>query len=125
MIQLDRKSQVAGKAPRHQHRHQLNHNRPTTTNQPTPLPSTRTVIISPPANDTQATNSAELSAGVLDFDLGEADSTAVCWKLCDRRIPFVLHSGRFYSAFKQWPSAPVVFKPAGKGLIATVAGLFR
>jgi DNA-binding NtrC family response regulator len=70
-------------------------------------------------------NCAELSAGVLDFDLGKADSTPVCWRLFDRRIPFVFHSGRFYSAFKQWPSAPVVFKPAGQGLIATVTGLFR
>jgi DNA-binding response OmpR family regulator len=30
-----------------------------------------------------------LSAGVLNFDLGKADSTAVCWKLVDRRSPFV------------------------------------
>jgi CheY-like chemotaxis protein len=67
----------------------------------------------------------ELSAGVLDFDLGRGDSTPVCWRLFDRRIPFVFHSGRFYSAFKQWPSAPVVFKPTGQGLIATVTGLFR
>jgi putative ABC transport system substrate-binding protein len=36
----------------------------------------------------------DLSAGVLDFDLGNADSTAVCWKLVDRRIPFIFHTGR-------------------------------
>jgi hypothetical protein len=35
---------------------------------------------------------------VLDFDLGEADSTQVCWKLASRQIPF-FHSGRLYSAF--------------------------
>jgi hypothetical protein len=35
----------------------------------------------------------DLSAGVLDFDLGNADSTAVCWKLYDRRIPFVFYTG--------------------------------
>ena len=45
-----------------------------------------------------------VAAGVLDFDLGKEDSTLVCWKLVDRGIPFVFHSGRMYSAFRQWPS---------------------
>jgi CheY-like chemotaxis protein len=66
-----------------------------------------------------------VSAGVLDFDLGGADSTPVCWKLVDRSIPFVFQTGRIYSAFRQWPSAPVILKPSSHGLIATVAGLFR
>ena len=66
-----------------------------------------------------------ISAGVLDFDLGNADSTPVCWKLVDRRIPFIFHSGRIYSAFQQWPSAPVILKPATHGLISSVVGLFR
>ena len=66
-----------------------------------------------------------LSAGVLDFDLGKADSTAVCWRLVDRRIPFVFHTGRIYSAFRQWPSAPVILKPSTHGLISAVAALFR
>ena len=67
----------------------------------------------------------DLAAGVLDFDLGKADSTPVCWKLVDRRIPFVFHSGRMYSAFRQWPRAPVILKPATQSLIGAVAGLFR
>ena len=67
----------------------------------------------------------DLSAGVLDFDLGKADSTAVCWKLVDRRIPFLFHTGRIYSAFRQWPSAPVILKPSTHGLISAVAALFR
>ena len=70
-------------------------------------------------------NLPELSAGVLDFDLGKADSTLICWKLFDRGIPFVFHTGRTYSAFRQWPSAPVILKPDNHGLIAAVAGLFR
>jgi len=41
----------------------------------------------------------DISAGVLDFDLGKADSTLICWKLVDRRIPFIFHTGRVYSAF--------------------------
>jgi len=67
----------------------------------------------------------DLSAGVLDFDLGNADSTAVCWKLVDRRIPFIFHTGLVYSAFRQWPSAPVILKPSTHGLISAVAALFR
>jgi DNA-binding response OmpR family regulator len=66
-----------------------------------------------------------VSAGVLDFDLGSADTAPVCWRLVDRRIPFVFHSGRVYSAFRQWPSAPIILKPSGHGLIATVAALLR
>ena len=66
-----------------------------------------------------------LSAGVLDFDLGNADSTAVCWKLVDRRIPFVFHTGRVYPAFQQWPAAPVLLKPTHPRLIATLAAFFR
>jgi hypothetical protein len=31
------------------------------------------------------------SVGVLDFDLGNAESTVICWRLVDRRIPFVFH----------------------------------
>ena len=66
-----------------------------------------------------------ISAGVLDFDLGSADSTPVCWKLIDRGIPFVFHTGLVYSAFRQWPDAPVILKPSTRGLIGAVAGLFR
>ena len=65
-----------------------------------------------------------VAAGVLDFDLGKEDSTLVCWKLVDRGIPFVFHSGRMYSAFRQWPSAPVILKPTTQSLIGAVAGLF-
>jgi CheY-like chemotaxis protein len=67
----------------------------------------------------------DLAAGVLDFDLGQVDSTPVCWKLVDRRIPFVFHSGRMYSAFRRWPRAPVILKPATQSLIGAVAALFR
>jgi CheY-like chemotaxis protein len=67
----------------------------------------------------------ELSAGVLDFDLGNADSSPVCWKLVRRRIPFVFYTGRIYGAFRQWPTIPVVLKPSSSGLITTVARLFR
>jgi hypothetical protein len=67
----------------------------------------------------------DLSAGVLDFDLGNADSSSVCWKLVRRRIPFVFYTGRIYTVFQQWPTIPVVLKPVSGGLITTLAGLFR
>jgi response regulator RpfG family c-di-GMP phosphodiesterase len=68
---------------------------------------------------------ANLAAGVLDFDLGKADSTQVCWKLASRQIPFLFHSGRLYSEFRQWPCAPVLLKPTTHGLIEAVAALLR
>ena len=64
-----------------------------------------------------------LSAAVLDFDLGCADTTGVCWKLTDRRIPFLVHTGRVYSAFQQWPAAPVLLKPATSVIVATLGTL--
>jgi len=67
----------------------------------------------------------DLSAGVLDFDLGSTDSSAICWKLVNRHIPFVFHTARIHSAFQQWPGAPVLLKPIRQGLIASVAALLR
>lgn len=66
-----------------------------------------------------------LSAAVLDFDLGNADSSALCWKLADRHIPFLFHTGRVYSAFQQWPSAPVILKASAHSLIAAVDELLH
>jgi CheY-like chemotaxis protein len=63
---------------------------------------------------------SDLSAGVLDFDLNRGDSTLVCWKLFDRRIPFVFHTGRVFSAFRQWPAAPVILKPANQGRVVSL-----
>ena len=67
----------------------------------------------------------DLSAGVLDFDLGNTNSSSVCWKLVSRHTPFVFYTGRNYTAFRQWPTIPVVLKPASSGLITTLVGLFR
>ena len=67
----------------------------------------------------------DLSAGVLDFNLGAVDSSPICRKLVERRIPFLFHTGRVCPAFRQWPAAPVLLKPSHPGLIASVAALFR
>ena len=66
-----------------------------------------------------------LSAGVLDFDLGTADTSPVCRKLVDRGIPFLFHSGRVDSAVAQWPGAPIVLKSSGRTLMTTLIGLLR
>jgi len=67
----------------------------------------------------------DLSAGVLDFDLGRTDSSPICWKLVNRDIPFLFYTARIHTAFQQWPAAPVLLKPTQQGLIASVAALFR
>jgi DNA-binding response OmpR family regulator len=67
----------------------------------------------------------DLSAAVLDFDLVGADTTPVCWKLIDRGIPFLFHTGRVYSAFQQWPAAPVLLKPGASAIVAAVEALLR
>jgi DNA-binding response OmpR family regulator len=66
-----------------------------------------------------------LSAGVLDFRLSPGDSTPICWRLTDRRIPFLFHTAGPAREFQQWPQAPVLIKPMTHRLVATVAGLFR
>jgi DNA-binding response OmpR family regulator len=66
-----------------------------------------------------------LSAAVLDFGLGDGDADAVCARLDERRIPFILHSG--YT--RHGPACGrgiVIPKPASpETLIDTVVGLLR
>jgi DNA-binding response OmpR family regulator len=71
------------------------------------------------------TEHPKLSAGVLDFRLASGDSTSICWRLADRRIPFMFHTAAPAREFQQWPQAPVIIKPMTHRLVATVAGLFR
>jgi CheY-like chemotaxis protein len=67
----------------------------------------------------------DLSAGVLDFRLSNSDSSAICWKLTDRGIPFMFHTAARAREFAQWPLAPVLIKPTTHRLVAMVAGFFR
>ena len=66
-----------------------------------------------------------LSIAVLDFDLGDCDSTPVCRKLVEREIPFLFHTGRVYGACQQWPAAPVVLKASSDELVTALAALCR
>lgn len=66
-----------------------------------------------------------LSAAILDFGLRNVDGTALCARLRDRRIPFILHSG-FPAAHKPAPDAIVVPKPAPpEHLVRVVVGMLR
>ena len=66
-----------------------------------------------------------LSAAVLDFGLGKDDAAAVCGRLTERNIPFVLHSG-YAHASDACGGGTVVPKPADPAtLVTTIAGLLR
>jgi DNA-binding response OmpR family regulator len=68
-----------------------------------------------------------LSAAVIAQRLGKDDTTAICRRLTDLGIPFMLHTRRDATeARRQWPNAPVVAKPASSTeLISTVVGLLN
>src|SRR5262245_56931422 len=60
-----------------------------------------------------STEHPELSAAVIDLHLGDGSGTAICKRLRERGIPFVVHTG--YPAMlvsREWPDVPVVSKPA-------------
>jgi DNA-binding response OmpR family regulator len=67
----------------------------------------------------------DLSAAVLDFGLSDGEGTALCERLKERGIPFVLHSG--YSHVHDACLAGVVIpKPAHpSALVAAIAQLLR
>lgn len=64
-----------------------------------------------------------LSAAILDFGLGDGNVDALCARLTDRVIPYILHSG--YSQHGKACGAGVVIpKPANPSiLISTVRDL--
>src|SRR5262245_33427808 len=55
----------------------------------------------------------DLSAAVVDINLGGGDCAAVCRRLSERRIPFVFYTGDARAdILVQWPDAPVLTKLA-------------
>ena len=65
-------------------------------------------------------DSTDFSAAVLDFNLGRDTSTTVCWRLVQRQIPFMFHSGERHNEFLLWPSAPVLIKPASPMMLVNM-----
>src|SRR2546423_6457380 len=63
----------------------------------------------------------DLSAAVLDFGLPDAEGTALCERLRDRQIPFVLHTG-YQHTNEACHAGELVLKPTPPaGLDSTVA----
>jgi DNA-binding response OmpR family regulator len=67
----------------------------------------------------------EISAAVVDVNLGGDNCFAVCQALFHRSIPFLFHTGhREADVLKAWPEAPLIVKPAGHDeLVACLAAL--
>ena len=64
---------------------------------------------------------AEISAAIVDVQLGAEDAAEVCRHLKRRRIPFVFYTGRTDVTFlhAQWPDVSVLKKPAAPEHIVT------
>ena len=62
-----------------------------------------------------------LAAAVLDFGLGDGDAEALCARLNQRGIPFVLHSG-YEHAGEACRSGIVIPKPANPDRLVDAVG---
>jgi CheY-like chemotaxis protein len=60
----------------------------------------------------EAAQHADISAAVLDVNMGDGDCGAVCEVLAKRQVPFIFHTGYVDGGpIDRWPR-PVVAKPA-------------
>ena len=69
---------------------------------------------------------AELTAAVLDVELGHDMVAPVARTLSERGVPFIFHTGRhdIDVLIRQWPGCGVVRKPASPhAVVAAVAGV--
>lgn len=69
---------------------------------------------------------AELTAAVLDVELGQDMIAPVARTLSGRGVPFIFHTGRndIEVLIRQWPGCRVVRKPASpQAVVAAVAGV--
>jgi CheY-like chemotaxis protein len=73
-------------------------------------------------------SSSDPSAAVVDISLDRGDDcSAVCNRLSDRCIPFVIYTGDARAdILLKWPDAPLLTKLANKErVVGVVAGLLR
>jgi CheY-like chemotaxis protein len=67
----------------------------------------------------------QISAAILDINLGREDCSALCQNLSQRRIPFVFYTG-YATAPDGWSDVPIITKPAqGTQIVDTVERLCR
>lgn len=65
----------------------------------------------------------DLSAAVIDFGLSDGEGTALCERLNERRIPFVLHTG-YQHVPEVCHTGVLIPKPADPHqLVSAIAGL--
>ena len=71
--------------------------------------------------------SHEITAAVVDVNLGKEDSLPVARRLDAAGIPFVFHTGNGDKlSASPWPQAPIIKKPAApEKLIAAVAAVAK
>lgn len=56
---------------------------------------------------------ADISAAIVDVDLGGPNSAEACQLLARRRIPFVFYTGHVLSPLiREWHQVPMLVKPA-------------
>jgi DNA-binding response OmpR family regulator len=72
-------------------------------------------------------DATELSAAVVDINLGGQDCGAVCERLAQRNVPFVLYTGMARpEVLLRWPEAPVLTKLVDTHkVVSVVAGILR
>src|SRR5262245_4201921 len=54
----------------------------------------------------------DLTAAVLDYNLGANNSVLVGWRLHSCGVPFLFYTGRFDLRTLPWPTVPVIHKPS-------------
>ena len=59
------------------------------------------------------TGHPDLSGAVIDLRLGDESATPIFQRLAHRNLPFVVHTGYASDALaREWPSVPIIQKPA-------------
>ena len=59
-----------------------------------------------------STEHPQLSAAVVDLHLGDGNGTALCRRLRQRGVPFIVHTGYPRMVEREWFGATVICKPA-------------
>ena len=66
----------------------------------------------------------DLTAAVLDYNLGAKTSVSVGWRLHSCGVPFLFYTGRFDLPVLPWPAVPVIHKPSPMlRIVSTLASL--
>ena len=76
-----------------------------------------------PAKAFRLAATPDLSAAVLDYNLGSNTSVLLGWRLQSCGVPFLLYTGRSFLPALPWPTVPIIHKPAP--MIRIVSTLVR